>query len=202
MGNTNGGIEDLADAAGNWLVVGLGNPGEEYDLTRHNVGFRVVDILASRFGVRIRRNECRSLVGRAELEGRAFELVKPQTYMNLSGEAVACLLKKPSRSPQRVLVVVDDLALPFGTIRMRKKGSAGGHNGLRSIIGALGNQEFGRLRIGIDPGHPISNTKKFVLDRFSASDSEKLAEVLERSADAAESVMKDGFESAMSVFNG
>ncbi|QQS41822.1 MAG: aminoacyl-tRNA hydrolase [Acidobacteriota bacterium] len=185
-----------------WLIVGLGNPGAEYERTRHNAGFLVIDRLAAVSGSSVRRTECRSLIGRAEIEGTPAELVKPQTYMNLSGEALACLLRKEERSLERTLVIVDDLALPFGSIRLRTKGSAGGHNGLRSIIGSLKTEEFARLRIGISPDHPVANTKKFVLDNFPAADSEKLAEVVDRSAEAAIAVICKGFASAMSEFNG
>ncbi|HUF04041.1 MAG TPA: aminoacyl-tRNA hydrolase [Aridibacter sp.] len=185
-----------------WLIVGLGNPGTEYERTRHNVGFFVIDRLADLSGSTVRRTECRSFVGRAEFNGAAAELVKPQTYMNLSGEALSCLLRKEDRSRERTLVIVDDLALPFGSIRLRTKGSAGGHNGLRSIIGSLRTEEFARLRIGIAPGHPVANTKKFVLDNFPADDSGTLSEVVDRSADAVVAVIRDGFAAAMSEFNG
>lgn len=184
-----------------WLVVGLGNPGDRYRLTRHNLGFMVVDELAARCQRPVKRDECRSLAGRIEVAGAAVELVKPQTFMNLSGEAVSCFLSKPDREIARMLVIVDDLALPFGSIRLRTKGSAGGHNGLRSIIATTGTTDFARLRIGIQPDHPVSNTKKFVLDPFPSGDAGKVREIVERSADAVESAIKDGFESAMSRFN-
>src|SRR5688500_11326383 len=112
----------------NWLVVGLGNPGATYELTRHNLGFMLVERLASETNSQIKRQECRALVGRAELAGETIELVKPQTFMNLSGESLACLLKKSERSVQKLIVITDDLALPLGKIRLRTKGSDGGHN--------------------------------------------------------------------------
>jgi PTH1 family peptidyl-tRNA hydrolase len=199
----NGNEQDPPDTSGgHWLVAGLGNPGQEYARTRHNLGFMVVDVLAERFGSHVKRSECRSFVGRAEIGGKTVELIKPQTFMNLSGEALVCLLRKEERSLRNALVIVDDLALPFGTIRLRERGSAGGHNGLKSIISSTGSQEFARLRIGIQPEHPVSNTKKFVLDNFSSGDGETLRDVLERSADAVEVVVADGFASAMSRFNG
>src|SRR5215216_3393456 len=138
------------------LIVGLGNPGERYEWTRHNLGFMLVDLLARQAGAQVKRAECRALVGRAELEGKRVELVKPQTYMNLSGEAVACLLGKQESkdaAAREMIVISDDLALPFGTIRLRRRGSAGGHNGLKSIIAAAKPDEFIRLRIGIRPEH-------------------------------------------------
>ncbi|MEZ5307595.1 MAG: aminoacyl-tRNA hydrolase [Pyrinomonadaceae bacterium] len=186
----------------NWLVVGLGNPGTEYDLTRHNVGFMVIDRIAERNQVQVKRTESRSLIGQFDFGGERFELVKPQTYMNLSGEAVKGLLVKDSRSIENLVVVVDDLALPFGTMRIRAKGSAGGHNGLKSLNACLGTQEYVRLRIGIKPDHEIGNTKKFVLERYGKSEREALPEILERAADAVECIVLDGIEKAMSRFNG
>src|SRR5262245_3480910 len=129
-----------------FLIVGLGNPGPEYEWTRHNLGFMLIDKLAENGGAVIKRREGFSLAGRARIEDREVELVKPQTFMNLSGDAVGCFLAKPDHSVERLLVISDDLALPFGTIRIRERGSAGGHNGLKSIIGALGTDDFMRLR--------------------------------------------------------
>ena len=185
----------------NWLVVGLGNPGSQYEKTRHNLGFLLVDFLAREANVSIKREECRALIERTNFENETIELVKPQTFMNLSGEAVSCLLKKPRRSEKQLIVVTDDLALPFGKIRLRAKGSAGGHNGLKSIIGCLKTEEFIRLRIGILPEHPISDTRRFVLENFSKTDLEKLVEILQKSADAVRAVLTDGVEKAMARFN-
>lgn len=189
------------EAGGPWMIVGLGNPGERYLRTRHNVGFMVVDELASRFGTQVKRLECRSHLGRASIAGLKADLVKPQTFMNLSGDAVDCLLEKESRCLDRTIVIVDDLALPFGSLRIRAKGSAGGHNGLKSIIGRTGTEEFKRLRIGIMPDHPVGDTRKFVLDDFPASARDELRAVVERSADAVEAVLRDGLALAMSDFN-
>lgn len=161
----------------------------------------VVDLLAREAQTQVKRDECRALVGRAEIENSRAELVKPQTFMNLSGESVGCLLKKPEREVTKVIVITDDLALPFGSIRLRAKGSAGGHNGLKSMINCLGTNEFMRLRIGIQPDHPLSNTKDFVLQNFSKSESETLDKVLENSADAIRSVIADGIEKAMARWN-
>lgn len=185
------------------LVVGLGNPGAEYEWTRHNLGFMLVDMLARTCGAQVKRKECRALVGRALLEGEAVELVKPQTYMNLSGESIACLLAKhePEKKAQALIVVSDDLALPFGKIRLRARGSAGGHNGLKSIIAALKTDEFIRLRIGIQPEHPLSDTKRFVLDEFPRGARAELEEVLERSAEALRAVLRDGIDKAMALYN-
>ena len=184
------------------FIVGLGNPGAEYERTRHNVGFMLVDLLARESQAQVKRKECRALVGRAELEGRRVELVKPQTYMNLSGESVACLLaKQQSPEAREMIVISDDLALPFGTIRLRRRGSAGGHNGLKSIIAALRTDEFMRLRIGIQPEHPVGDTKSFVLDEFSRNERAALEEILERSAAALRAVLRDGIDKAMALYN-
>jgi PTH1 family peptidyl-tRNA hydrolase len=186
----------------NWLIVGLGNPGTAYEKTRHNLGFMLVDRLAKDANSQIKREECRALIGRIEIENRLVELVKPQTFMNLSGESVNCLLKKESRTAKNMVVISDDLALPFGKIRLRAKGTSGGHNGLKSITECLKTQEFIRLRIGIQPEHPISDTKRFVLENFSKGDSETIEKVLDESAKAINSIIIDGIERAMAKYNG
>jgi peptidyl-tRNA hydrolase, PTH1 family len=185
----------------NWLIVGLGNPGREYEKTRHNLGFMLVDVLAEQNRSQVKREECRSLVGRFGIENQIVELAKPQMYMNLSGGAVSCLLKKDDRSIEQLIVISDDLALPFGTIRIRPKGAHGGHNGLRSIIDCLGTQDFIRLRIGIQPEHPITNTRNFVLENFAKGEAETVEKILEESADAIRSVISEGIEKAMARFN-
>ena len=185
----------------NWLIVGLGNPGPEYAKTRHNLGFMLIDVLADRMQTTVKRDECRAAVGRGRFDNQTVELAKPQTYMNLSGEAVKGLLAKDERSIERLVVISDDLALPFGSIRLRPKGTHGGHNGLRSIIDVLGTQEFIRLRIGIQPEHPLSDTKRFVLENFAKGDVESVEKILERGADAVETVIRDGVEAAMARFN-
>ncbi|MEP6944487.1 MAG: aminoacyl-tRNA hydrolase [Acidobacteriota bacterium] len=185
----------------NWLIVGLGNPGLEYERTRHNVGFMLADLLAGQCQTQIRRDECRALIGRAEIAGQMAELAKPQTYMNLSGEAVSCLVAKPSRAIEKLIVISDDLAIPFGTIRIRPKGSHGGQNGLRSIIDRLKTQEFIRLRVGIQPDHEIRDAANFVLDKFTKAESATLGKVLDDAADAIRTIISEGVEAAMSRFN-
>ena len=185
----------------NWLVVGLGNPGAEYERTRHNLGFMLVDQLAREAQTQVKRNECRALIGRAVIENQTVELAKPQTYMNLSGESVSGLLAKPERSVDRMIVISDDLALPFGSIRLRPKGTHGGQNGLRSIIDCLGSNEFIRLRIGIMPEHPISNAKNFVLENFSKGEQETVEKVLKESVNAIHDVISIGIEKAMAKYN-
>lgn len=172
-----------------------------YEKTRHNLGFMLVDWLARKMQTQVKREECRTLIGRAVIENNQTELVKPQTFMNLSGEAINCLLKKENRSAENLIVIIDDLALPFGSLRLRGKGSSGGHNGLKSIANCLNTQDFIRLRIGIQPEHPIGDTSKFVLENFSKTEFAELENILERSADAIYSVLKDGIEKAMARFN-
>ena len=185
------------------FIVGLGNPGRDYEWTRHNLGFMLIDKLAHDASIAVSRRECSSFVGRGEIEGAVTKLAKPQTFMNLSGQAVSCLLAKlQTESPVKQLVVIsDDLALPLGTIRIRERGSAGGHNGWKSIIASIGTDEFVRLRIGIQPDHPISDPKKFVLDLFSRSERTVVEDMLEQGAKAIRTIIRDGALKAMSEFN-
>lgn len=185
------------------LIVGLGNPGSDYASTRHNLGFMLIDKLAEAARIVVKRRECNSLVGQGQIEGVVSKLAKPQTFMNLSGAAVSCLLRKvESDAPLKQLVVIsDDLALPLGKIRIRERGSAGGHNGLKSIIAEVGTDEFIRLRIGIQPEHPISDAKRFVLDSFSRSEQPVVAEILEIGANALRMIIRDGALKAMQQFN-
>ena len=185
----------------NWLIVGLGNPGAAYERTRHNLGFMLIDRLANDAQTQVKREECRALIGRAEIEGFNVELAKPQTFMNLSGESVTCLVKKPGRSFERLIVISDDMALPLGKIRLRMKGSHGGQNGLRSIIDCLKTVDFIRLRIGIAPKHPVRNMSDFVLDKFSKSEMDTVEKVLEYAANAIRAVVKDGVGKAMAEYN-
>lgn len=163
----------------------------------------LIDKLAREAGAEVRRRECQSLIARAKIEGCEVMLVKPQTFMNRSGPAVSCLLakqKEPDGAPG-LIVISDDLALPFGTVRIRERGSAGGHNGLKSIIAALGSNEFIRLRIGIQPEHQVADAKQFVLDPFPRSIRTEVAEVLARAAEAVHTALRDGVLKAMSQYN-
>lgn len=184
-----------------WLVVGLGNPGVKYENTRHNLGFMAIDLLAEDLGISVRREECRALVGQGRIDGTTVEMVKPQTFMNLSGESLSCFLKKPDRSLENVIVLTDDLAIPLGSIRVRPRGSDGGHNGLKSIIACVNSQDFKRIRIGIQPEHPIGETSSFVLDRFGGGDMPKVEESIRAAADAVRSIILEGVEKAMAKFN-
>jgi PTH1 family peptidyl-tRNA hydrolase len=185
------------------LIVGLGNPGSDYAATRHNLGFMLIDKLAADERIVVKRRECNSLVGQGEIEGVVTKLAKPQTFMNLSGVAVSCLLRKvQSDAPVKQLVVIsDDLALPVGKVRIRERGSAGGHNGLKSIIAEIGTEEFIRLRIGIQPDHPLADAKRFVLDTFPKSEQTIVEETLEKGADALRTIIRDGALKAMQQFN-
>lgn len=161
----------------------------------------LVDLLAEQLQTSVKRDECQSLIGRGIIDNQTIELAKPQTYMNLSGESVSCLVAKDGRSVERLIVISDDLALPFGSIRIRAKGTHGGQNGLRSIIDRLGTQDFIRLRIGIQPDHPVSDASRFVLENFGKSDAAELEKILGMAADAVRLIIGEGIEAAMAKFN-
>jgi PTH1 family peptidyl-tRNA hydrolase len=186
-----------------WLIVGLGNPGPKYEWTRHNCGFMVIDELARRAGKEVKAPECQALTARLTIGLAEVLLVKPQTFMNLSGVAVAALINKYEvRERSSILIVSDDLALPFGKIRIRARGSAGGQKGLKSIIEKLGAQDFPRLRLGIAPDHPVNDAADFVLSEFPKKDRDALARMVARAADAVEAVLTMGVANAMSKYNG
>ena len=179
------------------IVVGLGNPGREYAVTRHNLGFMVVDELARRGGVAFRKR-FRSEIGEGRCRGGKLVLVKPQTYMNLSGHAAREVVNWYHAPREAVLIVLDDLDLPFGALRLRANGSHGGHNGLESILEQLGTREVPRLRIGIGRGHTATAQ---VLSRFSADEERALPEVIGAAADAVTRWADDGLIAAMNEFN-
>lgn len=183
------------------LLVGLGNPGVEYAFTPHNFGFLLVDELARRCGARVSRLERQALVGHLRLGGLPVLAAKPVTFMNLSGVAVRELLRKHEIAPAEMLVVSDDLDLPLGALRLRERGSAGTHNGMRSIVGALGGGEFPRLRLGIAPEHRLGDAARFVLAPWRKPELEIVARVLERAGDAVEMMAREGLPKAMSLFN-
>jgi len=184
-----------------WLIVGLGNPGFEYAWTPHNLGFLVIDLVAERAGIRVERPEAKSYVGKGRIGEQEVALAKPQTYMNLSGMAVRELAERYEVAAAQILVVVDEVALPWGSLRIRERGSAGGHNGLKSVIGALGTDEFVRLRLGIQPDHPVGDLSAYVLHRMRKSELEAAAELVERAANAAECAVTEGVRRAMNQFN-
>lgn len=184
------------------LIVGLGNPGREYEMTRHNLGFMLIDTLYSKTGGRRFRSESNAMVAEAVLADQRVLLVKPQTYMNLSGDSVRPLLVRYGEGEiSNLIVASDDVALPFGMIRVRPRGSAGGQKGLKSIIERLGSQEFARVRLGVKPDHPLSDLSNFVLSPIRNRDREQLAVILERAAEAVIVILSDGVERAMARFN-
>ncbi|MBZ5584300.1 MAG: aminoacyl-tRNA hydrolase [Acidobacteriia bacterium] len=183
------------------LVAGLGNPGEEYALTPHNLGFLTIDRLAERHGVRVTRRDTRSLTGVGEIDGQAVMLAKPQTFMNLSGTSIAPLMEKHSIGLDRLVVVYDELALPWGALRIKPKGSAAGHKGVQSLISALKTDEFARVRLGIHPGHPVKDGAEFVLAPFRRTQRKELDELVGYAADAVRSIIAEGVEKAMTKYN-
>jgi PTH1 family peptidyl-tRNA hydrolase len=183
------------------LIVGLGNPGYEYYLTPHNLGFMVVDRLAESCGVEISRREAQALTASTELEGEPVVLAKPQTFMNLSGMAVARLLARYELAVEDLIVLVDDVDLPFGSLRIRRRGSAGSHNGLKSIIGALESDQFGRVRMGVKPERPVEDLVSYVLGPFRKADLEVLAEMVDQAGEAVRRILKEGISKAMNRYN-
>ena len=185
-----------------WLIVGLGNPGEKYERTRHNVGFLVVDALAERLGVPVQKLKHRALTNTVRLAGQKALLMKPVTFMNLSGEAVGDAARFYKLPPERVLVISDDTALPLGKLRLRKGGSAGGHNGLKSIIQHLGTDQFPRLRLGVgEKPRPDYDMADWVLGRLQGEDWKAMEAAVDRAADAVECVLSHGVDAAMNRFN-
>lgn len=184
------------------LIVGLGNPGREYEATRHNLGFMLIDRLSERAGCKRFRDESNAKVAEVTLASERVLLVKPQTYMNLSGGSVRPLLERYGEGDAANLIVAsDEAALPFGMIRVRGRGSAGGQKGLKSIIERIGSQEFPRVRLGVKPDHPVSDLSSFVLSPIPKRDREALDHMLDRAADAVEAILIEGVERAMSLFN-
>lgn len=183
------------------LIVGLGNPGRQHSRNRHNFGFMAIDHLAARHGIELKRTQNRAIVGTGRINGRPVILAKPQTFMNLSGESVGALANYYRIAPNDLLVVYDELDLAFGVIRLREKGGAGGHNGMRSIIQQIGN-EFPRLRLGIGRPPGRMDAAAYVLQDFSKDEAILVNEVLDSATAAIESFVADGINLAMSRFNG
>jgi len=183
------------------LIVGLGNPGPEYTWTPHNLGFLGVDAVAERARIRVERPEAKSLVGLGQLAGQEIALAKPHTMMNLSGLAVRDLLERFECGPEEMVVLYDDVALPWGMLRVRERGSAGSHNGLKSIIGTIGSSDFPRVRMGIQPDHPVGDLAAYVLRPMRKGDLEIAAEMAEQAAEAVELIITRGIADAMNRFN-
>jgi PTH1 family peptidyl-tRNA hydrolase len=183
------------------VIVGLGNPGIEYALTPHNLGFLVVDILAEDAGIRVTRPESKSHVGLGQIAGQEVVLAKPQTMMNLSGLAVRELVSRAECQPSDVIVICDDVALPWGMVRVRERGTAGGHNGLKSVIGALGTTEFVRVRLGVKPEGMRGDLKEYVLRQIRRDEEDLVADEIEQGAEAIKVILAEGTQSAMNRFN-
>jgi peptidyl-tRNA hydrolase, PTH1 family len=183
------------------LIVGLGNPGIEYQFTPHNMGFLAIDRIAERMRVEVRNRHCRALTARGEYAGQDVLLAKPDTFMNLSGVSVRELVEKYEADPARDLIVLhDELDFEWGTLRIRERGSSAGHNGIESIIGAIG-PEFLRVRMGVGPGHPIGDGAGYVLAPMKKKQLAVADEVLEKAADAVELLLKEGIAKAMNLYN-
>lgn len=190
-------------SACDWMIVGLGNPGSQYEKTRHNVGFRSIELLAGKLRTKIDRLKFKALIRSVDYQGQKLLLVEPQTFMNLSGAAVSALASYYKVKPERILVIFDDISLPVGKIRIRKDGSAGGHNGIKSIIQSLGTDQFPRVKVGVGAKpHPDYDLADWVLSKFSALEEKNLAPALENAAEAALVVIEQGTEKAASAFNG
>ena len=185
-----------------WLIAGLGNPGPEYEKTRHNTGFMSLDLLAARLQVKVSKERFKALTAQADFDGQRLLLMKPQTFMNLSGEAVIQAVRFYKIPPEHVIVVSDEISLPIGKLRIRVKGSAGGHNGLKNIIAQLGTDAFPRIRIGVGaPPHPDYDMADWVLSAFKDQDAVDMRDAALRAAHAAECYITDGADRAMNRFN-
>ena len=183
------------------LIVGLGNPGKEYDGTRHNIGFAVVDAFARRHGIAAAKRDFQALVGDGRVGDARVFLMKPQTFMNLSGQSVAAFLRMKPLTLAEIMVVTDDISLPLGRLRLRAEGSAGGHNGLKSLIAHLHGQSFPRLRFGVGAPNNPSVQVDFVLGRFGRSEQTEVEDGIARSVAALELWLSDGIQPAMNQFN-
>jgi len=184
-----------------FLVAGLGNPGEQYAATPHNLGFLVVDRLAARHQIRMTRRECQAIIGQGNIGGKTVLLAQPQTYMNLSGVAIKPLMERNEVTPSELVLVYDDLDLPWGTLRVRPKGSPARHNGVIDVTAKVGTQEFPRVRLGAHPGHPLPSGKDYLLSRMSRQQTETLDAFVDLAADATESIITEGVEKSMAKFN-
>ncbi len=195
-------MNKMAEENSFYLIIGLGNPGREYRFTRHNVGFMQVDAVAEKLGVRFTRMESKALVTRANFQEQRIILAKPQTFMNLSGQAVSALIKFYKISLENFLVVYDEVDLPLGSLRLRPKGGSAGHKGMKSIIERLGTQDFPRLRIGVDRPPGRMEAAAHVLQDFSPSEQEVVGETLNRGSEAILTFIGEGLDKAMNLFNG
>jgi peptidyl-tRNA hydrolase, PTH1 family len=185
-----------------WFV-GLGNPGKQYETTRHNIGFMAIDRFAEKHGIKVTQNKCKGLLGEGHVAGEKVYLLKPMTYMNLSGESMRAFMDFYKASIEDLVVIYDDMDTAFGNIRLRYQGSAGGHNGIKSTIQHLGTQSFNRIRMGISrpaiPGYDIAD---YVLSQFTKEEKQGMSQVLDTTCDAMEFALQHSFEKTMAKFNG
>lgn len=194
-------VEAQAGSGPSWLVAGLGNPGSDYEHTYHNLGFLAIDRLAEASGIRVSRPESKALVGPGVVAGHPVLLAKPQTFMNLSGGSLQPLLSKYMLPPERLILIYDELALDWGSLRIRFKGSSGGHNGVSSVIRSVGSDNFIRVRLGIRPTHPMKAMKDYVLSSIRKAQTETLAATLDFTVEAVRSIITEGVEKAMTKYN-
>lgn len=184
-----------------YIIAGLGNPSKEYDKTRHNAGFSSIDVLADRYHIDISEKKHRALCGKGVIEGNKVLLVKPQTFMNLSGESLRAVVDYYKAAPTDLIVIYDDISLDPGQLRIRLKGSAGGHNGIKNIIAQLGTQEFPRVKVGVGAKPPRMDLADYVLSRFSKEEQAVMDDAFQEAAEAVVMMMTDGAERAMNHFN-
>ena len=184
-----------------YIIAGLGNPTKEYDKTRHNVGFAVIDRLADRYGIDVSERKHKALCGRGAIEGQKVLLLKPQTFMNLSGESIRAAMDYYKVTPEELIVVYDDISLEPGQLRIRLKGSAGGHNGIKNIIAHLGTQEFPRVKVGIGAKPLRMDLADYVLSRFGSGEQKLMDEAFQEAAQAGAAMLTDGPERAMNHYN-
>lgn len=181
--------------------MGLGNPGREYEGTRHNTGFMVMDRLAEKYKIEVKKQKCKALLGQGEIEGEKVLLVKPQTYMNLSGQAVAEVVNFYKEDLENLVIVFDDIDLPVGKLRIKERGSAGTHNGMKSIVSSLGTTEFKRVKVGIGKQMPGEDLANYVLGKFQKEERDLLADAMENAVGAIETMIREGVSAAMNRFN-
>jgi PTH1 family peptidyl-tRNA hydrolase len=184
-----------------WLIVGLGNPGPEYERTQHNLGFLAIDRIAERNSIRVTRQDSKALIGIGSIARQDVILAKPQTFMNRSGTSVEALAVRHDVAISKIVIIYDDLDLPWTGVRIRPKGSAGGHHGIESVIASLGTTDFPRVRLGIHPGHPVKNGMQYVLSPLRKAQLQELDELLDHAAGAVESIVAEGVEKSMTKHN-
>lgn len=185
-----------------YIIAGLGNPGDRYDNTRHNAGFLTIDALADKYGISVREKAHKALIGKGLINGQRVILAKPQTYMNLSGESIRALADYYRAEKEELIIIYDDISLEPGQLRIRKKGSAGGHNGIKSIIAHLGTQEFTRIKVGVGEKPPRMDLADYVLGHFGKEELDIMGEAFETAAKAAAEIVAEGADAAMNRYNG